>query len=182
MTLCAGITASASKRTRFFGDPWQHRGFAAFVGVDWADKKHDVSISSGDGGKPVHQVITHTPEALNEWLLSLRQQYPDGLIALCLEQSRGALIFHLLGYDFLTLFPVNPKNLARFREAFAGSGAKVQLEDRVRARTADLVVARDRLQQEAREREGFRELRMVELKNESRGLRALPGQEVKAGE
>lgn len=31
--------------------------FAAFVGVDWADKKHDVSISSGDGGKPVHQVI-----------------------------------------------------------------------------------------------------------------------------
>ena len=98
--------------------------FAAFVGVDWADQKHDVSISSGDGGKPVHQVIAHTPEALNEWMFSLRQQYPDGQIALCLEQSRGALIFHLLGYDFLTLFPVNPKNLARFREAFTGSGAK----------------------------------------------------------
>lgn len=98
--------------------------FAAFVGVDWADQKHDVSVSSGGGGKPVHQVIAHTPEALNEWLLSLRRQYPDGQIALCLEQSRGALLFHLLGYDFLTLFPVNPKNLARFREAFTGSGAK----------------------------------------------------------
>lgn len=98
--------------------------FAAFVGVDWADQKHDVSVSSGDGGKPIHQVIVHTPEALNEWMHSLRQQYPDGQIALCLEQSRGALIFHLLEYDFLTLFPVNPKNLARFREAFTGSGAK----------------------------------------------------------
>ena len=98
--------------------------FAAFVGVDWADQKHDVSVSSVGGGKPVHQVIAHTPEALNEWVLSLRQQYPDGQIALCLEQSRGALLFHLLGYDFLTLFPVNPKNLARFREAFTGSGAK----------------------------------------------------------
>ena len=98
--------------------------FTAFVGVDWADQKHDVSVSSSDGSNPVHQVIPHTPEALNEWMLTLRQQYPEGQIALCLEQSKGALIFHLLGYGFLTLFPVNPKNLARFREAFTGSGAK----------------------------------------------------------
>ena len=47
---------------------------------------------------------THTPEALSEWLAKLRQQYPEGQIAICLEQSKGALIFHLLGYDFLTIF------------------------------------------------------------------------------
>ena len=98
--------------------------YSAFVGIDWADKKHDVSLSAAVGVPPVHQVISHTPNALNEWLMKLRQQFPEGQIAVCLEQSRGPLIFHLIGYDFLTLFPVNPKTLARFREAFTASGAK----------------------------------------------------------
>ena len=103
--------------------------FAAFVGLDWADQKHDVSIVSATGEDPVHQVITHTPEALNEWLLKLRKQYSDGQIAICLEQSKGALIYHLLGYNFLTLFPVNPKSLASFRKTFTNSGAKSDFSD-----------------------------------------------------
>ncbi len=103
--------------------------FAAFVGLDWADSKHDVSVISASGEKPVHQVITHTPEALTEWLTTLRKQYPKGQIAICLEQSKGALIFHLLMYDFLTLFPINPKSLARFRESLTTSGAKSDFLD-----------------------------------------------------
>ena len=97
--------------------------FAAFVGIDWADQKHDVSVSDHNT-EPVHQVIRHTPEDLVEWLGNLRQQFPDGKIAVCLEQSKGSLIFHLLGYDFLTIYPVNPKSFAQFREAFSSSGAK----------------------------------------------------------
>ena len=46
--------------------------FAAFVGIDWADQKHDVSVSS-DNDAPVHQVIPHTPEDLTEWLGDLHQ-------------------------------------------------------------------------------------------------------------
>ena len=103
--------------------------FTAFIGIDWADRKHDVSTVSATGGEPVHQIITHTPEALNEWLLKLRKQYPDGQLAICLEQSKGALIYHLLGYDFLTLFPVNPKSLANFRKTFTNSGAKSDFSD-----------------------------------------------------
>lgn len=45
-------------------------------------------------------------------------------MAVCLEQSRGPLIFALLKYDFLLLYPVNPKTVARYREAFSPSGAK----------------------------------------------------------
>ncbi len=103
--------------------------FTAFIGIDWADNKHDVSVSSVAGGKPVHQEITHTPEALSDWVSKLRQQFPEGQIAICLEQSKGALIFHLLMYDFITLFPVNPKSLARFRETFTSSGAKSDPSD-----------------------------------------------------
>lgn len=98
--------------------------YSAFVGIDWADQKHDISFSSAIGGSPVHQIIPHAPKSLSQWLMKLRQQFPQGQIAVCLEQSRGPLIFHLIGYDFLTLFPVNPKTLARFREAFTSSGAK----------------------------------------------------------
>ncbi|HDL01631.1 MAG TPA: IS110 family transposase, partial [candidate division Zixibacteria bacterium] len=103
--------------------------FSAFVGIDWADKKHDISVVSASGGDPVHCIIDHTPEALFEWATKLRQQYPEGQIAICLEQSKGALIYNLLGYDFLTLFPINPKSLARFREAFTPSGAKSDFLD-----------------------------------------------------
>ena len=103
--------------------------YAAFVGLDWADQKHDVSIVSAAGRPPIHKIITHTPEALSEWLMELRQQYPDGQIAICLEQSKGAILFHLIGYDFLTIFPINPKNLARYRESFTSSGAKSDVTD-----------------------------------------------------
>jgi hypothetical protein len=58
--------------------------FAAFVGLDWADQKHDVSVVSADGTNPDHQVIIHSPEALNKWLLQLHQQFPQGKIAICL--------------------------------------------------------------------------------------------------
>lgn len=103
--------------------------FTAFVGIDWADQKHDISVSDHGCGPPVHRVIDHTPEVLIEWLGELHQQYPEGKIAVCLEQSKGALIYHLLGYDFLTIFPVNPKSFARFREAFTTSGAKGDSSD-----------------------------------------------------
>src|SRR5262249_7063023 len=40
------------------------------------------------------------------------------------EQSRGALLYALMKYEGLVLFPINPKQLAKYREAFVPSGAK----------------------------------------------------------
>ena len=45
-------------------------------------------------------------------------------MAVALEQSWGPLIFALLKYDFLVLYPINPSTLARYREAFSPSRAK----------------------------------------------------------
>ena len=39
-------------------------------------------------------------------------------------QSRGALMYALMGHAFLDLYPINPVTLARYREAFAPSRAK----------------------------------------------------------
>src|SRR5258705_3392113 len=101
-------------------------GVAAYVGIDWADQKHDVALrSASEPGKVEHRLIAHEPEALMDGLGELQQRFGEkGKILVGLEQSRGALIYHLMGYEFLELYPVNPSQLASFRETFSPGGAK----------------------------------------------------------
>jgi transposase len=99
---------------------------AAYVGIDWADQKHDVILrSAAEPGKVEYSRIAHEPDALMEWLGQLQQRFAaKGKIMVCLEQSRGALIYHLMGYEFLELYPINPAQLASFRQTFSPGGAK----------------------------------------------------------
>jgi transposase len=97
--------------------------FAAYVGIDWADKKHDFCLQASDSGRREAGVFLHTPEAIVEWASSLRRRF-RGPIAVCLEISKGPLINALQRYDFFVLFPLNPAMLAKYREAFTPSGAK----------------------------------------------------------
>lgn len=103
--------------------------FAAYLGIDWSDQKHDVCLVDTATGSQELSVISHTPEALNEWARSLRSRFKGERVAVCLEQSRGPLIYALLKYDFLVIYPVNPKTLAKFREAFSSSRAKDDPQD-----------------------------------------------------
>jgi hypothetical protein len=62
---------------------------------------------------------------LTEWVGELQQRFAEkGKILIALEQSRGALIYYLMGYEFLELYPFNPSQLASFRETFSPGGAK----------------------------------------------------------
>jgi transposase len=101
-------------------------GVAAYVGIDWADQKHDVILrSASEPTKVEHSQIAHEPDALMDWLGELQQRFAaKGKILVALEQSRGALIYHLMGYEFLELYPINPAQLSSFRETFSPSGAK----------------------------------------------------------
>ena len=55
----------------------------------------------------------------------LQQRFAGkGKILVCLEQSRGGLIYHLMGYEFLEVYPINPSQLASYRETFSPGGAK----------------------------------------------------------
>jgi transposase len=98
--------------------------FAAFVGIDWADRKHDICLLEAETGRKQSLVLEHTPAAIAEWVTSLRARFSGRPVAVCLEQSRGPLLYALLHYDFLVLYPINPVTLARYREAFSPSGAK----------------------------------------------------------
>jgi transposase len=97
---------------------------AAFVAIDWSDQKHDICLVDASTSKKECLVLQHTPEALGEWAVSLRTRFAGRKIAVCVEQSRGPLIYALLKYDFLLLYPINPTTLAKYREAFSPSRAK----------------------------------------------------------
>ena len=98
--------------------------FAATLGLDWADKKHDLWIQTAGGGQSEHRIIDQTPEALHEWVAQMRARFPDQPIAIALETSRGAVISALQAYDCIVLFPINPQMLCSYRQAFCVSGAK----------------------------------------------------------
>jgi len=99
---------------------------AAFVGIDWADQKHDVVLrSAGDPAKAEHQVIKSDVNALNDWIAQMHERFgTKGKVLICLEQSRGALIYQLMAYELFELYPINPSQLANYRKTFFSSGAK----------------------------------------------------------
>ena len=97
---------------------------AAYIGLDWADTRHDVSLQGTNSDTIERSHIVHTPEALTDWLTGLRRRFGARPVGICLETSQGPLVHALLEHDFVVLFPVNPKSLHDFRKAFATSGAK----------------------------------------------------------
>jgi transposase len=118
--------------------------FKATIGLDWADQKHDLWIQPEGGQKREHKVLEHTPEALHTWIAKARERFQNGPIAFAVETSRGPIISALMAYDFIVLYPVNPKALKDYRGAFAVSGAK---DDRTDAQLLEELVRlhRDRL-------------------------------------
>lgn len=97
---------------------------AAYIGIDWADKKHAICLRAADSAQVEHLTLDQTPEAIADWMAGLRRRFGGRPIGICLEQKRGGLIHALLGYEFLVLYPIHPTAAKRYRELFAPSGAK----------------------------------------------------------
>jgi len=97
--------------------------FTAYVGIDWADRKHDFCIQASDSSQRVFGTMEHSPEAIAKWAYSLRDRF-GGSIAICLELDMGPLMYALQRYEFLTIFTVPPFMLAKYRQAFVPSRAK----------------------------------------------------------
>jgi hypothetical protein len=103
--------------------------FAAFIAIDWSDAKQDICLRDASTSKKEHCILKHTPEELEAWATALRTRVAGQKIAVCLEQSRGPLLYALLKNDFLVLSPINPATLATYRQAFSPSRAKDEPQD-----------------------------------------------------
>ena len=49
--------------------------FAAFIGIDWADRKHDFSLHVPGAKKRAKGVIEHKPAVLDAWARRLRERF-----------------------------------------------------------------------------------------------------------
>jgi transposase len=94
------------------------------VGIDWADSKHDYALPDGTAGE-----FANSPEEIHRFVFMLKQKFPNKVVAICLEQSHGSLIYALLEFPELVLFPINPAQLASYRKAMNPSGKIDDLTD-----------------------------------------------------
>jgi transposase len=99
--------------------------YAAYVGLDWADRSHQICLWVAGSEREEQREIKHDPASLRQWACELRARFPAGRIAVALEQSKGPVIYALSQYEHLELYPLNPAMLAKYREAAkASSGTK----------------------------------------------------------
>ena len=114
--------------------PIDEETIGVWVGVDWADEEHVYALRMSGSSEIESGDVKQTPEALQSWINELRQRSGGGWVAIAVEQSRGALLYALMEYDFVLIYPINPKSLSRYRGAFYPSGSKDDPRD------ADLVL------------------------------------------
>lgn len=98
--------------------------YGAYIGIDWADRKHDIALYDCASGTWEESLIGTRPQDLLDWVNQLRARYGEGKIAVAMEQKRGPLLYALCQYDNLVLFPINPRTVANYRKAFQPSRAK----------------------------------------------------------
>jgi transposase len=98
--------------------------YAAYIGIDWSDRKHDIYLYDCTTGKAEESVIGAQPDAIAAWVEGLRKRYGNAMLAVGLEQKRGPLIYVLCQYENLVLYPINPRTVANYRKAFQPSRAK----------------------------------------------------------
>lgn len=109
----------------------QDQTIVACLGIDWADQEHLCAIQSIKSKNIDCEKVKNRPEAISEWILKVRASFPNGIIAVAIEQTRGTLIHMLMAYDFFIFYLVNPKAFANYRKAFRPSEAKDDFSDAI---------------------------------------------------
>jgi transposase len=100
------------------------QNYVAYIGIDWADRKHDIALYDCASDTWQESIIKTRPQDLLDWVNQLRARYGERKIAVAMEQKRGPLLYALCQYDNLVLFPINPRTVANYRKAFQPSRAK----------------------------------------------------------
>jgi len=99
--------------------------YAAYIGLDWGDEEHAVCLQAAGCNEIERHTLKQKPEDLHDWLVKLQQRFGGQKVAVAIEQSKGAVIYALLVYDFMHVFRINPKSLARYREASLRAGLRM---------------------------------------------------------
>lgn len=105
-----------------------------YVGLDWADRHHDLVVLDEAGHRVATRRVAHSPQGLAELktLLLGIASHPEELVCV-VETSHGLLITFLLEAG-IPVYPVNPQTANRLRKT---AGAKTdQIDACLLAKTA----------------------------------------------
>ena len=94
-----------------------NKPLTAFIGMDWADAKHDLCIQAAGDECREFSRLSHKVDAIDDSAQLLYRRF-GGPIAVALELSNGPVVHVLQKYDFFVMFPANPSSMAKYREAF----------------------------------------------------------------
>jgi Transposase len=101
-------------------------------GIDWSEDHHDVAIVDGEGrvvaGTRVGDDVAGFGQLLE--LLCERGDAGQATIEIAIEADKGLFVAALVAAGF-TVFPINPRAAARYRERHAQAGGKSDRGDAV---------------------------------------------------
>ena len=101
-------------------------------GIDWSEDQHDVAIVDDQAGVVARARVADDAAGFGQ-LLELLAEHDDGepaRIEIAIETDKGLFVAALVGAGF-TLFPINPRAAARYRERHGQAGGKSDRGDAV---------------------------------------------------
>ena len=110
------------------------------LGIDWGNETHALVLVGPHGTVLKEWTIHHTPTALDTLLQHLKREGGPSEVLVAMEPGAAILLDRLYDAGY-TVYPINPKQLDRFRDRHFPSGAKDDSRDALVAATA---LARDR--------------------------------------
>lgn len=103
---------------------------AAIVGFDWGQFRHAIAIQAQ--GQPIELVeFDHSPDKLLDWAQSLFERFGGAYVDIAIEATRGAVVYCLMAFPWIRIFPIHPTTSSKQRTAFRPSGAKDDTHDAV---------------------------------------------------
>ena len=95
-----------------------------YVGVDWADREHQLYVGDEDGAKVAEMKVEETPEGMAELGCWLDERRAEGIeLWAGIEKPHGRIVDFLLDYG-VVVYPINPKAVDRARDRFRMSQSK----------------------------------------------------------
>ena len=100
-------------------------------GIDWAEAHHDVALVDHDGQRLAHQRIDTGVAGFGGLLTLLANHVEDpSSVAVAIETEKGLLVAALRAAGF-TVYAINPRAVARYRERYGQAGGKSDPGDAV---------------------------------------------------
>jgi transposase len=100
-------------------------------GIDWAEVHHDVALVDRDGRRLATQRIDTGVTGFGALMAMLADHVEDpSSVAVAIETEKGLLVAGLRAAGF-TVYAINPRAVARYRERYAQAGGKSDPGDAV---------------------------------------------------